>query len=108
MIFLFQDVCMDRLKPTHVVSYDEVQSNEDPSNPNIVYTTLQTYLVNYQVEKAVVGDGLGMVTEVDANAVGSSSTRVRRLSGWDDAEYHFHQHIRNTNKALWLSPYVCF
>ena len=82
-------VLMDRARPTHIVSYDEVQSYDDPSNDNVINTILQTYIVNYKEESAVTGDGVGFVTGVDSSA-------VRRLAGWDDAEHNFHQHIRNT------------
>lgn len=85
-------VMMDRAKPSHVVTYDEVESLTDPKQPGISFTSYMTFIVNYKEEAAVTDDSVGIISVSDSSTTSSS----RRLEQWDDAEFNFHQHIRNT------------
>jgi hypothetical protein len=78
-------VMMDRMDPTHIVTYDEVSTMTDPFDPAAVsFSSLHTYITGFKEEKTLAGDGLG---NLKGNVTGAR--RLRQLQG----DHIFRKHV---------------
>jgi hypothetical protein len=79
---------MDRVNPTHIVTYDEVSTMTDPLDPAVVsFSSLQTYITNFKEEKTLLDDGLGNLK--GGVAAVNTTRRLRQLQG----DHIFRKHV---------------
>eukprot|EP01031_Cornospumella_fuschlensis_P033917 gene33917-41047_t len=91
-------IVMEIARPTHVITYDEVTTQEDPVNPGLILPQATVFLTNYKEENAVTDDGAAFFTSggnIDTNPTpdklnDTSGSRRRRLNSEEDV---FHRYV---------------
>lgn len=94
-------IMMEIARPTHVITYDEVTTQDDPDNPGLILPTAKVFWTNYKEESAVTDDGASFFTSGDhidttptSDQMNGTTTARRRLNSEEDV---FHRYVR-TNK----------